>query len=48
MYMCLLAYVQEDGVSVEPRFFIPIVPALLLNGSRGIGEQPCIIPCNVM
>ena len=32
-------YVQEDGISVEPRFFIPIIPALLLNGCRGIGTH---------
>ena len=24
---------------MEPRFFIPVVPTLLLNGSRGIGEK---------
>jgi hypothetical protein len=30
---------QEDGISVEPRFFIPILPTLLLNGTRGIGKR---------
>ena len=24
-------------MSVEPRFFVPVVPALLLNGTKGIG-----------
>ena len=33
----LLEYLEEDGQTVEPRFFIPVLPALLLNGSKGIG-----------
>ena len=28
---------------MEPRFFIPVVPTLLLNGSRGIGEKSLYI-----
>ena len=24
---------------MEPKFFIPILPTLLLNGTRGIGER---------
>ena len=26
----------EDGQQIEPRFFLPVVPAVLLNGSSGI------------
>lgn len=26
----------DDGAEVEPRFFLPVVPAVLLNGSSGI------------
>lgn len=33
----LLEYQEEDGQLVEPRFFLPVVPLLLLNGSTGIG-----------
>jgi DNA topoisomerase-2 len=33
----LLQYEQEDGQPVEPRYFLPVVPTLLLNGSQGIG-----------
>ncbi|KAJ1416213.1 DNA topoisomerase, partial [Ochromonadaceae sp. CCMP2298] len=33
----LLDYVQEDGQRVEPRYFVPVVPTLLLNGTHGIG-----------
>lgn len=33
----ILDYLEEDGLEVEPRFFLPIVPLLLINGSQGIG-----------
>ena len=32
----LLEYKEEEGESIEPQFFLPIVPAVLLNGSSGI------------
>lgn len=32
----LLEMRTDDGVEVEPRFFLPVVPAVLLNGSSGI------------
>ena len=34
---CVLDYVTEDGVQVEPRHFMPCLPLLLINGSSGIG-----------
>lgn len=34
---CILEYEYEDGEQIEPKYFIPIVPALLFNGSAGIG-----------
>jgi len=33
----LLTYMEDDGVAIEPRFFCPVLPLLLLNGSQGIG-----------
>jgi DNA topoisomerase-2 len=33
----LLQYDQEDGIRVEPVYFVPIIPMLLVNGSQGIG-----------
>ena len=27
----------DDGMMVEPRFFVPVIPMLLVNGSQGIG-----------
>jgi DNA gyrase/topoisomerase IV subunit A len=32
----LLEHKEEEGESIEPKFFLPIVPAVLLNGSSGI------------
>lgn len=33
----ILEYNEEDGHKVEPRFYLPIVPMILVNGSSGIG-----------
>ena len=33
----LLNYLQDDGISVEPRYYIPIIPFVLVNGLLGIG-----------
>ncbi|KAI8592154.1 DNA topoisomerase [Geranomyces variabilis] len=33
----LLTYQNEDGTSIEPEWYMPILPVLLLNGAEGIG-----------
>jgi len=33
----ILTYLEDDGHPVEPMHYVPIVPMLLLNGSKGIG-----------
>ncbi|XP_059651852.1 DNA topoisomerase 2-like isoform X2 [Cornus florida] len=33
----LLAYIEEDGKSIEPCWYMPIIPMVLVNGSEGIG-----------
>mmetsp|Transcript_32264 Transcript_32264/g.74117 ORF Transcript_32264/g.74117 Transcript_32264/m.74117 type:complete len:738 (+) Transcript_32264:1-2214(+) len=33
----LLTYREDDGQVIEPVFYCPVVPLLLLNGSQGIG-----------
>lgn len=33
----LLSYKEDDGQVVEPEFFIPVVPLVLINGAHGIG-----------
>jgi len=34
---CVLNYLQEDGLTIEPEFYIPIIPMILVNGGIGIG-----------
>lgn len=34
----LLEYVNEDGLKAEPYWFIPVIPMILVNGSKGIGS----------
>ena len=33
----VLEYLNDDGLSVEPIYYAPIVPMVLINGSKGIG-----------
>ncbi|KAJ3273863.1 DNA topoisomerase 2 [Terramyces sp. JEL0728] len=33
----LLNYLNDDGQSIEPEWYIPVVPMLLVNGGEGIG-----------
>jgi DNA topoisomerase-2 len=33
----ILYYLNDDGVLVEPNFYVPIIPMILVNGSKGIG-----------
>ena len=32
-----LTYVEDDGLIVEPEFYVPIIPMVLVNGCQGIG-----------
>jgi DNA topoisomerase-2 len=32
-----LTYLDDDGMSIEPEFYIPIIPMILVNGALGIG-----------
>jgi DNA topoisomerase-2 len=33
----LLRNLKEDGLTVEPEWFMPVVPLVLVNGAEGIG-----------
>jgi DNA topoisomerase-2 len=33
----ILNYLNEDGLSIEPEFYMPIIPMILVNGGIGIG-----------
>ena len=34
---CVLTYLDDDGTPVEPIHYTPIIPMILVNGSKGIG-----------
>ena len=33
----ILTYLDDDGQSVEPIYYVPIIPMVLVNGTKGIG-----------
>ena len=33
----ILEYVEDDGLCVEPYYYVPIIPMVLVNGMTGIG-----------
>jgi len=33
----LLNYLNDDGTKIEPEWYVPIIPQILVNGSEGIG-----------
>ena len=33
----VLEYLNDDGLTVEPIYYAPIIPMILINGSKGIG-----------
>lgn len=49
----LLERVCDDGDEVEPKFYIPIIPMVLVNGAHGIGSGwsssiPCYNPLDII
>ena len=43
----LLDYSEDDGVKIEPKYYVPIIPTILVNGCTvGIGTGwSCNVPC---
>ena len=42
----VLKYRDDDGLSVEPEWYAPVLPMLLVNGCRGIGTgYSTFVPC---
>ncbi len=33
----ILEYLEDDGTPVEPMYYVPIIPMILVNGGKGIG-----------
>jgi len=49
----VLNYLNDDGTPVEPQFYVPILPMVLINGSKGIGtgfstEIMCYNPLQII
>ena len=49
----ILNYLQDDGTSVEPEYYAPIIPLILVNGAKGIGtgfstDIPCYNPRQIV
>lgn len=49
----ILTYVNDDGDMVQPEFYAPIIPMILVNGSLGIGTGwsssiPCYNPLDLV
>jgi DNA topoisomerase-2 len=49
----ILKYLDDDGTPVEPQFYVPIIPMVLVNGSKGIGtgfstEIMCYNPIDII
>lgn len=43
----VLNYLEEEGQSIEPDFYLPIIPMCLVNGAEGIGTGwSTFIPCH--
>tara|TARA_B110000093_G_C12966753_1_gene410012 strand:+ start:49 stop:2460 length:2412 start_codon:yes stop_codon:yes gene_type:complete len=45
----LVNYLNDDGFSIEPSFYVPVLPLILINGACGIGtgfstDIPCFNP----
>lgn len=42
----MLTFLDDDGTSIEPAYYVPAVPMILINGAEGIGTgYSTSIPC---
>lgn len=49
----ILKYLNDDGFDIEPEFYVPIIPMILVNGAIGIGTGfstavPCYNPMDII
>ena len=49
----LMDYIVEEGQKIEPKYYLPIIPTILVNGSEGIGTGwsssiPCFNPHEIV
>lgn len=48
----ILTYLNDDGIDIEPEFYLPVIPLVLINGALGIGTGfstniPCFNPRDI-
>ena len=49
----ILNYLEEEGMKIEPNYYSPILPVVLINGTEGIGtgwstKIPCYNPLQIV
>ncbi|THG93975.1 hypothetical protein EW026_g7395 [Hermanssonia centrifuga] len=49
----VLDYLEDDGNSIEPGYYLPVLPMVLVNGAEGIGtgwstNVPCFNPVEIV
>jgi DNA topoisomerase-2 len=49
----ILEYLEDDGTNIEPKWYMPTLPLILINGTKGIGtgfstEVPCFNPVDII
>jgi DNA topoisomerase-2 len=49
----ILTYLDDDGKTVEPEYYMPVIPMVLVNGAMGIGtgfstNVPCYNPLDLV
>jgi DNA topoisomerase-2 len=49
----VLEYREDDGAAIEPLYYVPVIPMVLVNGAEGIGTGfstsiPCFDPLDVL
>ena len=49
----ILTYLNDDGIDIEPEYYLPIIPIVLVNGAIGIGtgfstNVPCYNPKDII
>ena len=49
----ILKYLDDDGIPIEPNYYVPIIPMILVNGAKGIGtgystDIPCYDPLDII
>lgn len=49
----LLNFIEEEGQMIEPDYYVPTIPMVLVNGAEGIGTGwstsiPCFNPMDII